>query len=99
MNLCTPALLYFILAVMSILLLIVNKTTATIVMMKMVGVLLWTWILNFVCKKGFTTVSWVLVLSPYVIILIALATGVVKMSDLQEIPPKVEDKKETLVLI
>ena len=100
MKLCTPALLYFVLAVMSILFMIVNKTVAAYVFGNMVGVLLWTWFLNFFCNKGFTVVSWVLVLSPYVIILIALATGVINMSDLQEAqPPKKEDVKETMVLV
>ena len=100
MSLCTPALLYFGLAILSILLLIINKTSALIVFGNIVGVLLWTWFLNFFCNKGFTIVSWVLVISPYVIILIALATGVIKMSDLQDAqPPKKEDKKESLVLV
>lgn len=98
MHLCTPALIYFILAIMSILLLIVNKTTVLIVFTNMVVILLWTWFLNFVCNKGFTTISWILVLSPYIITLIALATGLVKMSDLQQAEaPKKE--KEPLVLI
>jgi len=98
MQLCTPALIYFILAIMSILLLIVNKTTVLIVFTNMVVILLWTWFLNFVCNKGFTSISWILVLSPYIITLIALATGLVKMSDLQQAEaPKKE--KEPLVLI
>ena len=100
MKLCTPALLYFVLAVISILFMIINKTAAAYVFGNIVGVLLWTWFLNFFCNKGFTIVSWVLVLSPYVIILIALATGVINMSDLQESqPPKKEDVKETIVLV
>ena len=93
MHLCNPALLYFVLAVMSILWMIINKTTAAYVFGNIVGVLLWTWFLNFFCKKGFTVVSWILVLSPYVITFLALATGIVKLSDLQE-PPKKDDKKD-----
>ena len=100
MKLCTPALLYFVLAVISILFMIINKTAAAYVLGNIVGVLLWTWFLNFFCNKGFTIVSWVLVLSPYVIIFLALATGVINMSDLQEArPTKKEDKKESLVLV
>ena len=92
MKLCTPALLYFVLAVISILFMIINKTAAAYVFGNIVGVLLWTWFLNFFCNKGFTVVSWVLVISPYVITLLALATGVIKMSDLQ--PKEVEHEKE-----
>ena len=100
MHLCNPALLYFVLAVLSIFWLIVNRANSVYVFGKIVGVLLWTWFLNFFCNKGFTIVSWVLVLSPYVIIFLALATGVINMSDLQEArPTKKEDKKESLVLV
>jgi hypothetical protein len=100
MKLCNPALLYFGLAVISILLMIINKTAAAYVLGNIVGVLLWTWFLNFFCNKGFTIVSWMLVLSPYVIIFIALATGMINMSDLQEVqPPKKEDDNEPLVLV
>ena len=70
MKLCTPALIYFVLAIISLLLLIVNKTSVTVVMGQFVFVVLWSWFLNFVCTKGFTNISWVLVVSPYIILLI-----------------------------
>ena len=99
-HLCNPALLYFILAVMSILALIIQKGSATVIVGKIIGVLLWTWFLNYVCGKGFTNVSWGLVIAPHVIIFIALASGIVKMSDLQaEQQPKKEDVKESLVIL
>jgi len=99
MHLCNPALLYFILAVMSILALIIQKCSATVIIGKIIGVLLWTWFLNYVCGKGFTNVSWGLVIAPYVIIFIALATGIVKMVDLQAEQPKKDDGKEPLVIL
>jgi hypothetical protein len=47
----------------------------TIFIIKVVYVLFWTWVLNIICKSGYETVSWLLVLIPYVLmfILIALA--------------------------
>lgn len=93
MNLCTPALIYFVMAVASILVLVFSKVHATILMGKMVFVLAWTWFLNFVCKKGFTTVSWVLVMSPYVCMFMALAMGLIQIEE-----PK-KDVKEPVVLI
>jgi len=33
---------------------------------KFLYVILWTWLLNLLCKKGFTTVSWLLVLLPII---------------------------------
>ncbi len=33
---------------------------------KILYIMLWTWLLNLLCKKGFTSVSWLLVLLPIV---------------------------------
>jgi hypothetical protein len=33
--------------------------------MKILYALFWTWVLNKLCKKGYTNVSWFLVLLPY----------------------------------
>lgn len=101
MNLCNPALLYFILAIMSILMLIVKKATAIAIMSNIIWVIIWTWFLNLVCNKGFTTISWILVLAPYVVGFIALMTGVVSISDVQEIQKQqeTENKKENLVIL
>lgn len=90
MKLCTPALIYFVLAIISLLILVVNKMPAMFLMSKLVFVVLWTWFLNFVCTKGFTNVSWVLVVSPYIILLIMYA---------MQPTVKEEEKKESLVVI
>tara|TARA_B100001094_G_scaffold332489_1_gene404798 strand:- start:4278 stop:4595 length:318 start_codon:yes stop_codon:yes gene_type:complete len=33
---------------------------------KLLYVVLWTWLLNVLCKKGFTSISWLLVLLPII---------------------------------
>lgn len=38
--------------------------------MKFVYVIFWTWLLNIICREGFESVSWVLVLLPYILMLI-----------------------------
>jgi hypothetical protein len=38
--------------------------------MKFVYILFWTWILNIICRQGFETVSWLLVLLPYLLMFI-----------------------------
>ena len=35
-------------------------------------VLLWTWILNFLCKKGFKTLAWIMVLLPFILLFFAM---------------------------
>ena len=39
---------------------------------KVVFVLFWTWILNSICQLGTTTISWFLVLIPYLIFVIMM---------------------------
>lgn len=94
MNLCTPALIYFAMAIVSIVILLFSKVSPTVLMGKTVIVLLWTWFLNFVCKKGFTTVSWVLVVSPYICLFTAMAMGLIQME-----PEKKKEDKENLIAL
>ena len=35
-------------------------------------IFIWTWILNYLCKSGYTGISWFLVIFPYIFIAIIL---------------------------
>ena len=50
------------------------SSTFLIFLLKVIYVLFWTWILNLVCSAGFTWVSWVLVLMPFILLLFMLIT-------------------------
>ena len=90
MKLCNPALIYFVLAIVALLIMVVNKTPAMFLMGNLVFVVLWTWFLNFICTNGFTNISWALVVSPYIILFIM---------HLMQSTVKEEEKKESLVVI
>ena len=47
-------------------------STAGIIIMKILYILFWTWILNRICKSGYTGVSWFLVLLPFIFAFILL---------------------------
>lgn len=66
-DLCTPALVYFFISVISIIILISNSINVISIIIKMIFTLLWTYVLHMICAKGYTGVSWALVLIPYVI--------------------------------
>ena len=70
MNLCTPALIYFILSVIGIIGMIFYSFLIIPILIQIIGVLLWTWLLNYLCSSGYEGVSWFLVLFPYIIIFI-----------------------------
>jgi hypothetical protein len=39
---------------------------------KLVYILFWTWILNLICKDGYPTISWLLILVPFIIMFAAI---------------------------
>jgi hypothetical protein len=76
-DLCKPAMIYFVISIISILIALANHIKLEAVLIKAIFVLFWTYVLNFLCKKGYKSVSWFLVLFPYILILAAVF-GVVR---------------------
>jgi len=70
-KLCTPAKLYFLIAVISILYALFNHFNIVFSIIKLIFALVWTLVLSCLCDKGFTYLSWFLVLFPYFLMLIA----------------------------
>ena len=65
-NLCTPALLYFVISVFAIVSGFFSRMISVpTLLMKCVFVAIWTWFLNFLCSKNHTMISWFLVVIPY----------------------------------
>lgn len=68
-ELCTPAALYFVISVIAIIVALFNGMKLMAVGIKAIFVIIYTFFLNFLCKKGFKSVSWFLVLLPYILML------------------------------
>ena len=71
-KLCTPAKLYFALAILSILLGLFSGFNFMAILMKLIFAVIYTFILSWLCSKGWKGLSWFLVLLPYVLILLAM---------------------------
>ena len=69
-DLCSPAKLYFVLSVIACLAALINGLKFGQVMINLIIAFAWTAVLNWICGKGFTGVSWFLVLVPYIIMLL-----------------------------
>jgi hypothetical protein len=69
-ELCTPAKLYFVLAVIACISALINGVKFMQVGINLIIAFIWTAILSWICGKGFTGVSWFLVLVPYIIMLL-----------------------------
>jgi len=90
-DLCSPALLYFIVSMMSFFIILLQNlgntnsftvgsfscivpSTAFIFVLKFIYIVFWTWILNLICRDGYTSISWLLVLFPYILLFVIIGT-------------------------
>jgi len=78
-KLCTPAKLYFAIALVSCIIALFNRVGVMMVAIKLLFAFIWTYILSWLCKAGYKTISWFLVLFPYIVILFGFF-GIVLLS-------------------
>ena len=71
-KLCTPAKIYFAIAVIAAIIALFNGASIMFAFMKLVFAFIWTFLLGWLCSKGYTTISWFLVLLPYIVIVLAM---------------------------
>lgn len=67
MKLCTPALIYFVIGVISLVIAFFQRFLLSSLLIKGFFILVWTWLLNLLCKKGYKTIAWILVILPYIV--------------------------------
>ena len=65
---CTPAQVYLVLAVIGLVSGFLKNFRVLTLIFNSIFVVLFAWILNFLCSKGLTAISWVLVLLPFVLL-------------------------------
>jgi len=70
-KLCTPAKVYFAIAVIASIIALLNRVSVFSVFLKLVFAFVWTFVLAWLCDKGYKSLSWFLVLLPYIIIFLA----------------------------
>lgn len=71
-KLCMPAKIYFAIAVIAAIIGLFSGVSIIMAFMNLVFAFIWTYILGWLCKKGYTSISWFLVLLPYIIIVLAM---------------------------
>ncbi len=71
-KLCTPARIYFAIAVIAAIFALSNGATMMMEFWKIIFAFGWTFLLSWLCDKGYTSISWFLVLLPYIIMLLAM---------------------------
>jgi hypothetical protein len=78
-KLCTPAKLYLAIAVIAVIIGLFSGISIMSLFFNLLFALIWTYILSFLCKMGYQSLSWFLVLLPYIFILLAVL-GIMKLS-------------------
>ena len=71
-KICTPAQLYFILGLIAILGSLRLNIKFNMTLLNVVILVLWTFLLNMICGLGWSSISWFLVLFPYVLLLFVI---------------------------
>ena len=63
---CTPAQLYLVLGVIGIIMAFFKNYSIQTLLTNSLFLVLWAWVLNWLCSKGFKAISWILVLLPFI---------------------------------
>ena len=71
-KLCTPAKIYFAIAVIASIIALFNGVGIFVVAGKLIFAFIWTFVLGWLCDKGYKSISWFLVLLPYIIIALGM---------------------------
>ena len=65
---CTPAQLYLVLGAIGIIMGFFTNYGIETLLTKTLFLVLWAWVLNWLCSKGFKAISWILVLLPFIMV-------------------------------
>jgi len=86
-KLCTPAKIYFGISVLSCIIMLFNRVHIITVFSKIIFAFLWAFILGWLCKKGYKSISWFLVLLPFIMIFL-VSFGIMKhMREIDQLNP------------
>jgi signal transduction histidine kinase len=66
---CTPAQLYLILGAIGIIAGFLKNYGTETLLTQALFLVIWAWVLNWLCSKGFKAISWIIVLLPFVFFL------------------------------
>jgi hypothetical protein len=62
-SLCTPAFIYIIISIIILLVTLFKSLNITETVISLFFILLWTWVLNYFCTKGYKIVSWLILIT------------------------------------
>jgi hypothetical protein len=89
LNMCTPATIYFVLSLISLILLGIGNlensdklcignyscyvgNNTIVFVLNAIYILFWTFVLDLMCKAGYSSLSWIVLLLPFILIFLFL---------------------------
>ena len=75
-KLCTPALVYLVISVLVLVYLVFSGMSALTLIMKSALIVLWTFLLNWLCSRGLGVLSWIIVLLPVIMVVLLASWSV-----------------------
>ena len=64
-KMCTPAMLYFVVAIIALIINFLQTFNLGMLLITFIIIMLWSWFLNFLCNMGFSFISWLLIIVPF----------------------------------
>jgi hypothetical protein len=89
-KLCSPAKIYFGLSVLSCIIMLFNRMSILAIFSKLIFAFLWAFILGWLCSKGYTAISWFLVLLPFITIFLVAFGIMTHMREIDKLNPMVK---------
>jgi hypothetical protein len=69
-KMCAPAMLYFVVAIIVLMINFLRTFSFGYLIVTLIIIMLWSWFLNFLCNMGFSLISWILVVIPFLTFLV-----------------------------
>lgn len=85
-NLCTPAKIYFLFTLLTVFMMLFQRVKIMAIFTKILFAGLWTFFLSWLCKKGYESISWFLVLLPFIVIFLAWLSVISGVMDVSATP-------------
>jgi hypothetical protein len=82
-NLCAPAKIYLVVTLFFCIMALMRDAPFMAVGIKVVFALIWTCILSWLCKKGLSAISWILILLPFIVIFLGML-GITHMANKEQ---------------
>ena len=69
-KLCTPAFIYLVLSVIVLAVGVFSGISALTFIFKSALIILWTFLLNWLCSRGYAVLSWIILLLPVILVVL-----------------------------